>query len=159
MDICPRRLECERGVFTRYWLALVGEWPWEKTPNLPPEIIFFPTWFLFSIYNFSSWTRGNNDSPSRSCLPGASSAPCPRPVRLDELFPAGRERMNYDLPIRPGFLANLLFLRPTNACTPIRSSGVSARSGGRRFGRGVEWIIRHQDADGAWGGDSTAVDL
>ena len=25
-------------VFTRYWLALIGEWPWEKTPNLPPEV-------------------------------------------------------------------------------------------------------------------------
>ena len=25
-------------VFTRYWLALLGEWPWEKTPNLPPEV-------------------------------------------------------------------------------------------------------------------------
>src|SRR6202789_4523074 len=22
-------------VFTRYWLALLGEWPWEKTPNPP----------------------------------------------------------------------------------------------------------------------------
>ncbi len=21
-------------VFTRYWLALIGEWPWEKTPNI-----------------------------------------------------------------------------------------------------------------------------
>ncbi len=34
-------------VFTRYWLALIGEWPWEKTPNIPPEIIFFPRWFAF----------------------------------------------------------------------------------------------------------------
>ena len=31
-------------VFTRYWLALIGEWPWEKTPNVPPEVIWFPTW-------------------------------------------------------------------------------------------------------------------
>jgi squalene-hopene/tetraprenyl-beta-curcumene cyclase len=29
-------------VFTRYWLALVGEWPWEKTPNVPPEVIWLP---------------------------------------------------------------------------------------------------------------------
>ena len=32
-------------VFTRYWFALIGEWPWEKPPNLPPEVIFFPKWF------------------------------------------------------------------------------------------------------------------
>lgn len=44
-------------VFTRYWLALLGEWPWEATPNLPPEVIANPTWFPFNIYNFASWAR------------------------------------------------------------------------------------------------------
>src|SRR5258708_3995419 len=39
-------------VFTRYWLALIGVWPWRDTPNLPPEIIRFPLWFPFNIYNF-----------------------------------------------------------------------------------------------------------
>ncbi|NNM20940.1 MAG: squalene--hopene cyclase, partial [Gammaproteobacteria bacterium] len=32
----------EVRVFTRYWLALIGEWPWENTPNLPPEVILLP---------------------------------------------------------------------------------------------------------------------
>ena len=40
-------------VFTRYWLALIGEWPWDKTPNLPPEVIWFPLWFPFRIYNLA----------------------------------------------------------------------------------------------------------
>ena len=44
-------------VFTRYWLALLGEWPWEATPNLPPEVIANPSWFPFNIYNFASWAR------------------------------------------------------------------------------------------------------
>ena len=44
-------------VFTRYWLALIGEWPWEKTPNLPPEVIWLPLWFPFNIYNFAQWAR------------------------------------------------------------------------------------------------------
>jgi len=42
-------------VFTRYWLALIGEWPWNATPNLPPEVIANPRWF--NIYNFASWAR------------------------------------------------------------------------------------------------------
>src|SRR6266446_4018967 len=45
-----RARECllERGglsqtrVFTRYWLALIGEWPWQDTPTLPPELICTP---------------------------------------------------------------------------------------------------------------------
>src|SRR5690606_16683730 len=44
-------------VFTRYWLALLGEWPWDQTPNLPPEVIANPKWFPFNIYNFASWAR------------------------------------------------------------------------------------------------------
>ena len=24
-------------VFTRYWMAMIGVWPWDGTPNLPPE--------------------------------------------------------------------------------------------------------------------------
>lgn len=44
-------------VFTRYWLALIGEWPWEKTPNLPPEVIWLPLWFPFNIYHFAQWAR------------------------------------------------------------------------------------------------------
>ncbi len=36
-------------VFTRYWLALIGEWPWERTPNIPPEVIWFPLWFPVGI--------------------------------------------------------------------------------------------------------------
>ncbi|MHA7872650.1 MAG: squalene--hopene cyclase, partial [Hyphococcus sp.] len=44
-------------VFTRYWLALIGEYPWAQTPNIPPEVIYFPNWFPFSIYNFAQWAR------------------------------------------------------------------------------------------------------
>ena len=44
-------------VFTRYWLALIGEWPWPRTPNLPPELIRMPLWSPFSIYKFASWAR------------------------------------------------------------------------------------------------------
>ncbi len=44
-------------VFTKYWLALFGEWDWSKTPALPPEIIYFPKWFPFNIYRFAAWAR------------------------------------------------------------------------------------------------------
>src|SRR5690606_35237579 len=41
-------------VFTRYWLALLGEWPWDQTPNLPPEVISHPKWTTVDIHNFLS---------------------------------------------------------------------------------------------------------
>lgn len=136
-------------VFTRYWLALVGEWPWEKTPNLPPEIIFFPTWFLFSIYNFSSWTRATM-IPLTVLSARRVVRPLPPACRLDELFPAGRERMNYDLPVRPGFWQTFFFAADKCLHAYQKLGVLPGREVAVR--QGVEWIIRHQDADGAWGG-------
>src|ERR1700686_3696664 len=37
-------------VFTRYWMALIGEWPWQGTPTLPPELNSTHLWFPFNIY-------------------------------------------------------------------------------------------------------------
>jgi squalene-hopene/tetraprenyl-beta-curcumene cyclase len=138
-------------VFTRYWLALLGEWPWNRTPNLPPEFIANPKWFPFNIYNFGSWARA-------TLIPlGILSArrivrPLPPERRLDELFPEGRERMDYRLPSDvPFFSLKRLFLTTDRLLhvyqhigfTPGREAAIKAC---------LEWIIRHQDADGCWGG-------
>ena len=44
-------------VFTRIWLALFGVWSWEELPALPPELIFFPSWFPFNVYDWACWAR------------------------------------------------------------------------------------------------------
>ena len=31
-------------VFTKCFLALLGQWPWQWIPRVPPELILFPTW-------------------------------------------------------------------------------------------------------------------
>ena len=138
-------------VFTRYWLALIGEWPWERTPNLPPEVIANPRWFPFNIYNFSSWARATL-LPLAVLSARRAVRPLPPGQRLDELFPSGRERMDYRLPHdNPIFSFKRLFLLTDRMLhwyqaigfTPFRPLAVHAC---------LEWILRHQDADGAWGG-------
>ena len=138
-------------VFTRYWLALLGEWPWNRTPNLPPEVIANPSWFPFNIYNFASWARATL-LPLAVLSARRSVRPLPAGSRLDELFPDGRERMNYKLPRRgPVFSWRRLFLLSDRivhwyqriGLTPGRETAIKAC---------IEWIVRHQDADGAWGG-------
>ncbi|MEE8237093.1 MAG: squalene--hopene cyclase, partial [Gammaproteobacteria bacterium] len=138
-------------VFTRYWLALLGEWPWNRTPNLPPEVIANPSWFPFNIYNFASWARATL-LPLAVLSARRSVRPLPAGSRLDELFPDGRERMNYKLPRRgPIFSWRRLFLVSDRivhwyqriGLTPGRETAIKAC---------IEWIVRHQDADGAWGG-------
>ena len=138
-------------VFTRYWLAMLGEWPWEKTPNLPPEVIRFPSWFSLNIYSLASWARA---TVVPLCVLSARrfAKPLPEDRRLNELFPDGRDAVNYGLPKRTSifswgrfflFADRLLHIYQKLGITPGRESSIR---------RCLEWIEQHQDADGAWGG-------
>jgi squalene-hopene/tetraprenyl-beta-curcumene cyclase len=49
-------LEATR-VFTRIWMALFGEWPWDELPVIPPEIIYLPSWVPLNIYDWGCWAR------------------------------------------------------------------------------------------------------
>ena len=140
-------------VFTQYWLALIGEWPWELTPTLAPELIFFPGWFPFSVYEFASWARATI-IPLAILSVRRPVRPLPPESRLDELFPDGRGRSS----IRPKltrpknffswdslFYWGDLFLKKyvDFPFHPGRETAIKLC---------IEWIIRHQEADGAWGG-------
>jgi squalene-hopene/tetraprenyl-beta-curcumene cyclase len=137
-------------VFTRYWLALLGEWPWSATPNMPPEVIANPRWW-FNIYNFASWARATL-LPLAVLSARRVARPLPPDRRLDELFPNGRDHMDYSLPRRGSWLSwrrlfllsdRFLHLYQQLGFTPGREMAINACLG---------WIVRHQDADGAWGG-------
>ncbi len=138
-------------VFTRYWLALIGEWPWRKTPNIPPEIIFLPRWFVFSIYNFACWARA-------TLVPLAvlSALRRVRPLlphcRLEELFPGGRDGFCYDPPTAdPVFSWERFFKAADRGLHLYQKLGMHP---GRRdaIEACLAWIIGHQDTDGTWGG-------
>ena len=142
-------------VFTRYWLALIGEWPWEKTPNIPPEVIWFPLWFPFSIYNFAQWARATL-MPITILSARRPSRPLPPQNRLNALFPEGRESFDYELPIKANAGAWDKFFRGADKVLhALQNLGDKLNLGlwrGAAIRHVLEWIIRHQDADGAWGG-------
>lgn len=136
--------------FTRIWLALIGEWPWESTPVVPPEMIALPTWMPFNIYWFASWARATI-VPLAIVSTRRPVRPLPPERRLDELFPGGRDRFDYSIPKKVSgfwptfFLLNerILHAYGTLPWKPGREACVKLC---------LEWIVRHQDADGAWGG-------
>jgi squalene-hopene/tetraprenyl-beta-curcumene cyclase len=45
------------NTFTKLTLALFGQVAWKDCPAVPPEVILFPRWFPFNIYEMSSWSR------------------------------------------------------------------------------------------------------
>ncbi len=138
-------------VFTRYWLALIGEYPWERTPNIPPEVIYFPNWFPFSIYNFAQWARATL-MPIAVLSARRPSRPLSPENRLDELFPEGRNAFDYAYPDKPGAdIIDSIFLGIDRILHVGQSAGIAPiRKGAVK--RSLEWIIEHQDADGVWGG-------
>lgn len=136
-------------VFTKIWLAMLGEWPWEATPMLVPELVLLPDWFPVNLYSFASWARG-------TILPLAILRvlkpvwPVPAYARIDELFPRGRERADLSLP-RKRSAWGLFFSGVDRGLRlyerrPIRSLR------GLALKRAEEWIVARQEADGCWGG-------
>jgi squalene-hopene/tetraprenyl-beta-curcumene cyclase len=45
------------NTYTKYHLALFGEYPWSAVPAIPPEMLFFPGAGPFTVYDMSSWSR------------------------------------------------------------------------------------------------------
>jgi squalene-hopene/tetraprenyl-beta-curcumene cyclase len=43
--------------FTKFYLALLGQFPYANCPAVPPEMMFLPRWAYINIYAMSSWTR------------------------------------------------------------------------------------------------------
>ena len=48
----------ETNSFTRIYLAIFGQYPWERCPAVPPEIILLPRTVPINLYEMSAWTRG-----------------------------------------------------------------------------------------------------
>ena len=85
------------NTYAKLYLALLGQFPWKYLPTVPAEIIFFPKWSMFNIYELSSWSRAmlmplaiiNHFRPTR-VLPGEK--------QLHELYPLGTEQTDLRLP-------------------------------------------------------------
>jgi squalene-hopene/tetraprenyl-beta-curcumene cyclase len=88
-------VEC--NTFTKIYLCALGQYDYDAVPAIPPEIVLFPDWFYFNIYEISAW--------SRAILVPLSIFYAKKPFKklpaeqgIGELFVGGRE--NCDLRLR-----------------------------------------------------------
>jgi squalene-hopene/tetraprenyl-beta-curcumene cyclase len=86
----------EVNTFTKIYLCFFGQYDYEAVPAIPPEIVLFPNWFWFNIYEISSW--------SRAILVPLSIAYAKKPFKkipdemgIEELFVGGRDRSRMHL--------------------------------------------------------------
>lgn len=132
----------EARVFTKIWLALFGIYPWDGIPSLPPEIIYFPLWMPFNVYDFACWARGT--------VAPLTIVVSKRPVRAlgvdvaEIINPGTHEQMH----VVPGsgwmwWLDGALKAYDKIAPNPLREEAMR---------RVAQWIVDRQEADGSWGG-------
>lgn len=78
------------NTYTKYHLALFGQYDWSDVPAIPPEMVFLPGRGPFTVYDMSSWSRTIFVPLSilYACKP---VMPLPAGRDIAELFP-GRRR-------------------------------------------------------------------
>ncbi|HET8527890.1 MAG TPA: squalene--hopene cyclase [Gaiellaceae bacterium] len=109
-------------LFTKCFLALLGQWPWQRMVPIPPELVLLPPSSPFSIYDFSCWAR-----QTFVALALAQSLRPVKPIDVD-LRELGAIPGRTRAPRRPGALRR------------------------RAQRRAEQWIRERQEADGSWGG-------
>lgn len=146
-------------VFTRFYFAQFGLFPWDATPQLPVEFILVPSWAPMSVYSLSSW--------SRSTIIPLMIIAHHRPVHplpngsfenndfLDELW---INPLNKMVPLGPD-LSSLWATDRLAFMFAAIDKAISRMGGLRRTPlRGharrkcLDWILEHQEAGGDWGG-------
>ncbi len=103
----PRLVKCREWVlahggvvecntFTKVYLCSLGQYDYDAVPAIPPEIVLFPKWFYFNIYEISSWSRGIL-VPLAIMYARKPFKKVPPEQGINELFVGGRANSNLRL--------------------------------------------------------------
>jgi squalene-hopene/tetraprenyl-beta-curcumene cyclase len=109
-------------IFTRAFLALIGQWPWHRLAHVPVELILLPAVGPLSVYDFACWAR-----QTMVALSVVEALQPVRPSAIDLTEIGGR---------KTGRTRS-----PRLSSTRRRAISVAER-----------WVRERQEADGSWGG-------
>jgi squalene-hopene/tetraprenyl-beta-curcumene cyclase len=109
-------------IFTRAFLALIGQWEWRRLAHVPVELILLPAAGPLSVYDFACWARQTMVSLS---VVEALQPVRPSAIDLSEI--GGRKTAPSGTPRLSG--------------RRRRAVAVAER-----------WVRERQEADGSWGG-------
>ncbi|MCH8088684.1 MAG: squalene--hopene cyclase [Chloroflexi bacterium] len=137
--------------FTKIWLALLGQWDWKATPVMPPELMWLPPFFPFNIYEFSSWARATI-VPMTIILNKRPVRPVPDYARIDELMPTQAGKPSYTLRDEPGVASWQRLFVGMDGLLRLWDRVPLKPGRGRAFQKAEQWILQHQESNGAWAG-------
>lgn len=138
------------NTFTKIYLTIFGQYDWDGTPVVPPELVLFPRWFYFNLAEISSWSR---TILVPLAILSALRPHCPLPdgVNIDELFVGGRQGPHLRLrkdprPLTPRNLFlnldRLLHFCERHRLTPWRKLALKAAEG---------WMVTRFQGSGGLG--------
>lgn len=130
-------------VFTKLWLALFGEWPWDQLPAMPPEIVLLPGRVPLSLPDWGCWARQTivpltivcTLRPRRELGVGTAELRTGAPNAVPS---AG---LSWERAFRG--LDRVLHAYQRRPLRALRRNALR---------RAAEWIVARQEADGSWGG-------
>src|SRR6478736_9077288 len=79
------------NTFTKIYLCFLGQYDYDAVPAVPPEIVLFPNWFWFNIYEISSWSRAIL-VPLSILYSRKPFKKIPEQMHIGELFVGGRDK-------------------------------------------------------------------
>jgi squalene-hopene/tetraprenyl-beta-curcumene cyclase len=139
------------GTLARFYLAAMGQVPWDATAALPVEITLLPNWFPFNMYELSSWARGTTFALMvlQAMKPVVKVSP---QTGILELYiqPPHFTRFKQPRARRALSLRNLFNVIDKVLRAYDRHHLKALRA--RALRHAENWILEHQDANGSWGG-------
>src|SRR6266513_2225914 len=109
-------------IFTRAFLALIGQWPWRRLAHVPVELILLPAIGPLSVYDFACWAR-----QTMVALSVVEALQPVRPSAIDLSEIGGRKTTG----------------RRSPRLSPLRRHAIAVAE---------RWVRERQEADGSWGG-------
>jgi squalene-hopene/tetraprenyl-beta-curcumene cyclase len=139
------------GTLPRFYLAAMGQMPWDATASLPVEITLLPNWFFFNMYELSSWARGT----THALMVLQAMRPVVKVSHQDGVLELYIQPPHFTKFKQPA-PKQLLSLRSVfNVADKLlrfydhhHLEGLRVRA----LRHAENWIVEHQDANGSWGG-------
>ncbi|MGC1341974.1 MAG: squalene--hopene cyclase [Candidatus Binataceae bacterium] len=139
------------GTLARFYLAAMGQVPWEATAAVPVEAVLFPNWFPFNMYELASWARGT--------VFGLMVLQATKPVvkisfqeSILELYIQPPHFTYFKQPPAAKFLSLRKAFNVTDGALRFFSRHAPAGLRARALRKAESWILEHQEANGSWGG-------
>ncbi len=141
-------------VFTKIFLAMLGQSSWDDLPAMPVEIILLPKSFYFNIYEMSSWSRGTV-VPLTIVAAHQPVWPLKPEQSVREMFASADQ----DLSIQPktnGWNWPNFFLKVDKFLNFLGKSPIKPFRGWA-LRRALQWTLDHQEPEGDFGGIQPAM--